>query len=128
MPPGLKNMILQKRGLILMVGATGSGKSTTLAAMINHRNEHQSGHILTIEDPIEFIHPNQRSIINQREVGQDTVSYERALKRSLREAPDRKSVVSGKSVSERVDVGGSRRIKQKQRAITREGVTKNKRS
>src|SRR3546814_13871537 len=80
MPPGLKNMILQKRGLILMVGATGSGKSTTLAAMINHRNEHQSGHILTIEDPIEFIHPNQRSIINQREVGQDTVSYERALK------------------------------------------------
>src|SRR3546814_3629270 len=75
MPPGLKNMILQKRGLILMVGATGSGKSTTLAAMINHRNEHQSGHILTIEDPIEFIHPNQRSIINQREVGQDTVSY-----------------------------------------------------
>src|SRR3546814_10265079 len=88
MPPGLKNMILQKRGLILMVGATGSGKSTTLAAMINHRNEHQSGHILTIEDPIEFIHPNQRSIINQREVGQDTVSYERALKSSLREAPD----------------------------------------
>src|SRR3546814_19019766 len=71
-----------------MVGATGSGKSTTLAAMINHRNEHQSGHILTIEDPIEFIHPNQRSIINQREVGQDTVSYERALKSSLREAPD----------------------------------------
>src|SRR3546814_8726951 len=62
MPPGLKNMILQKRGLILMVGATGSGKSTTLAAMINHRNEHQSGHILTIEDPIEFIHPNQRRI------------------------------------------------------------------
>src|SRR3546814_7379490 len=56
--------------------------------MINHRNEHQSGHILTIEDPIEFIHPNQRSIINQREVGQDTVSYERALKSSLREAPD----------------------------------------
>lgn len=88
MPPGLKDMILQKRGLILMVGATGSGKSTTLAAMINHRNENQSGHILTIEDPIEFIHPNQRSIVNQREVGQDTVSYERALKSSLREAPD----------------------------------------
>src|SRR3546814_14979393 len=69
MPPGLKNMILQKRGLILMVGATGSGKSTTLAAMINHRNEHQSGHILTIEDPIEFIHPNQRSRTEERRVG-----------------------------------------------------------
>ncbi|MGH8445697.1 MAG: PilT/PilU family type 4a pilus ATPase, partial [Solimonas sp.] len=88
MPPVLKDLIAQKRGMILMVGATGSGKSTTLAAMINHRNETQSGHILTIEDPIEFIHPNQRSIINQREVGQDTISYERALKSSLREAPD----------------------------------------
>ncbi|WP_043113166.1 PilT/PilU family type 4a pilus ATPase [Solimonas flava] len=88
MPPVLKELIAQKRGLILMVGATGSGKSTTLAAMINHRNQTQSGHILTIEDPIEFIHPNQRSIVNQREVGQDTVSYERALKSSLREAPD----------------------------------------
>lgn len=88
MPPALKDLILHKRGLVLMVGATGSGKSTTLAAMINHRNETQTGHILTIEDPIEFIHPNKRSIINQREVGQDTVSYERALKSSLREAPD----------------------------------------
>ncbi|MFT4046447.1 MAG: PilT/PilU family type 4a pilus ATPase [Solimonas sp.] len=88
MPPALKSLIAQKRGLILMVGATGSGKSTTLAAMINHRNETQAGHILTIEDPIEFIHPNQRSIVNQREVGQDTVSYERALRSSLREAPD----------------------------------------
>ncbi|WP_043113822.1 PilT/PilU family type 4a pilus ATPase [Solimonas soli] len=88
MPAVLKDLIAQKRGLILMVGATGSGKSTTLAAMINHRNATQSGHILTIEDPIEFIHPNQRSIVNQREVGQDTVSYERALKSALREAPD----------------------------------------
>ncbi|MDD3762328.1 MAG: PilT/PilU family type 4a pilus ATPase [Nevskiales bacterium] len=88
MPPALKDLIMHKRGMILMVGATGSGKSTTLAAMINHRNELMQGHILTIEDPIEFVHPNIRSIINQREVGQDTVSYERALKSSLREAPD----------------------------------------
>ncbi|TJY56678.1 PilT/PilU family type 4a pilus ATPase [Sinimarinibacterium sp. CAU 1509] len=88
MPSVLKELILNKRGMVLMVGATGSGKSTTLAAMINHRNETMQGHILTIEDPIEFLHPNVRSIINQREVGQDTVSYERALKSSLREAPD----------------------------------------
>jgi twitching motility protein PilU len=87
-PETLKDLIMAKRGMILMVGATGSGKSTTLAAMINHRNENLSGHILTIEDPIEFVHPNKRSIINQREVGQDTVSYERALISSLREAPD----------------------------------------
>lgn len=88
MPPVLKDLILNKRGMVLMVGATGSGKSTTLAAMINHRNETMSGHILTIEDPIEYVHPNARSIVNQREVGQDTMSYERALKSSLREAPD----------------------------------------
>jgi twitching motility protein PilU len=87
-PEVLKDMIMLKRGMILMVGATGSGKSTTLAAMINHRNENAAGHILTIEDPIEFVHPNRRSIINQREVGTDTVSYERALVSSLREAPD----------------------------------------
>lgn len=87
-PESLKDLIMQKRGLILMVGATGSGKSTTLAAMINHRNENAAGHILTIEDPIEYIHPNRRSIINQREVGQDTESYDRALVSSLREAPD----------------------------------------
>jgi len=87
-PEVLKDLILLKRGMILMVGATGSGKSTTLAAMINHRNESVAGHILTIEDPIEFIHPNRRSIINQREVGTDTESYARALKSSLREAPD----------------------------------------
>jgi twitching motility protein PilU len=74
--------------MILMVGATGSGKTTTLAAMIGHRNENAAGHILTIEDPIEFMHPNKRSIINQREVGLDTESYDRALVSSLREAPD----------------------------------------
>ncbi|QHS10046.1 PilT/PilU family type 4a pilus ATPase [Sinimarinibacterium sp. NLF-5-8] len=88
MPPVLKDLVLQKRGLILMVGATGSGKSTTLAAMLRHRNEVSAGHILTIEDPIEYLHPNLRSIVNQREVGQDTHSYEAALKSALREAPD----------------------------------------
>ena len=87
-PDILKELILNKRGLILMVGGTGSGKSTTLAAMINHRNQNMSGHILTIEDPVEFSHPNIKSIINQREVGVDTQSYANALKASLREAPD----------------------------------------
>jgi twitching motility protein PilU len=87
-PEVLKDLVLLKRGMILMVGATGSGKTTTLAGMLNHRNENQTGHILTIEDPIEFVHPNLRSIINQREVGTDTESYERALISSLREAPD----------------------------------------
>ncbi len=87
-PEILSELILNKRGLILMVGATGSGKSTTLAAMINHRNTTMSGHILTIEDPVEFSHPNIKSILNQREVGVDTQSYARALKSSLREAPD----------------------------------------
>jgi len=88
MPQTLKDLAMLKRGMILMVGATGSGKTTTLAAMIGHRNETAAGHILTIEDPIEFIHPNKRSIINQREVGIDTETYERALVSSLREAPD----------------------------------------
>lgn len=88
LPDSLRELIMHRRGLILMVGATGSGKSTTLAAMINHRNETSSGHILTIEDPIEFVHPNKRSIVNQRELGQDTESYERALVSSLRAAPD----------------------------------------
>ncbi len=87
-PDVLKDLIMHKRGMILMVGATGSGKSTTLAAMINHRNDNATGHILTIEDPIEYLHPNKRSIVNQREVGTDTESYARALKSSLREAPD----------------------------------------
>ena len=87
-PEVLSDMSLLKRGLILMVGATGSGKSTTLAAMVNHRNQNSTDHILTIEDPIEFSHKNIKSIINQREVGVDTKSYANALKASLREAPD----------------------------------------
>ena len=88
MPDVLRELALHKRGLILMVGATGSGKTTTLAAMIDHRNAQAAGHILTIEDPIEFVHGNKRSIVNQREVGVDTESYARALQSSLREAPD----------------------------------------
>lgn len=88
LPEILSELVMAKRGLLLVVGATGSGKSTTLAAMVNHRNMHTAGHILTIEDPIEFSHPNLKSIVNQREVGVDTASYERALKASLREAPD----------------------------------------
>ena len=88
LPDILAEMVMSKRGLLLMVGATGSGKSTTLAAMVNHRNANSAGHILTIEDPVEFYHPNLRSIVNQREVGVDTMSYARALKASLREAPD----------------------------------------
>jgi twitching motility protein PilU len=88
MPMIMRDLALLKRGLILMVGATGSGKSTTLAAMLNHRNENSAGHLLTIEDPIEFVHTNKLSIVNQREVGEDTVSYERALQSALREAPD----------------------------------------
>ncbi|MFT5425166.1 MAG: twitching motility protein PilU [Gammaproteobacteria bacterium] len=88
LPEILQEMILHKRGLLLMVGGTGSGKSTTLAAMINHRNHNLAGHILTIEDPVEFSHPNIKSILNQREVGVDTHSYANALKASLREAPD----------------------------------------
>ena len=87
-PDILMELIMVKRGLLLMVGGTGSGKSTTLAAMINHRNINSASHILTIEDPIEFSHPNLKSIVNQREVGVDTDSYARALKACLREAPD----------------------------------------
>ena len=88
MPEQLKELVMLRRGLILMVGATGSGKSTTLAAMVNHRNEKTSSHIITVEDPIEFLHPNKQSIVNQREVGLDTKSYERALKSAMRAAPD----------------------------------------
>ena len=88
MPGILKDLVMLRRGLILMVGASGHGKSTTLAAMINHRNANASSHIITIEDPIEFLHPNRKSIINQREVGLDTRSYARALRSSMREAPD----------------------------------------
>jgi twitching motility protein PilU len=88
MPPILKDMIMLRRGLILMVGASGSGKSTTLAAMIDHRNRNSASHIITIEDPIEFLHSNQKSIVNQREVGLDTHSFHRALRSAMREAPD----------------------------------------
>jgi twitching motility protein PilU len=88
LPPLLGDVIMEKRGLVLVVGATGSGKSTTLAAMIGHRNRHSHSHILTIEDPLEFIHSHERSIVQQREVGIDTLSYENALKNALREAPD----------------------------------------
>jgi len=88
MPEQLKDLVMLRRGLILMVGSTGCGKSTTLAAMLNHRNEKTSSHIITIEDPIEFLHPNKKSIVNQREVGLDTKTYERALKSAMRAAPD----------------------------------------
>jgi twitching motility protein PilU len=88
MPQTLKELVMFRRGLVLMVGATGCGKSTTLAGMVNYRNEKTSSHILTIEDPIEFLHPNKRSIVNQREIGLDTKSYDRALKSAMREAPD----------------------------------------
>ena len=88
LPPVLGDIIMEKRGLVLVVGATGSGKSTTLAAMIGHRNRNSSSHILTIEDPLEFIHNHERSIVQQREVGIDTLTYENALKNALREAPD----------------------------------------
>jgi len=87
-PEVIRSLSMMKRGLVLIVGATGSGKTTTLAAMLGYRNENAAGHILTIEDPIEFLHSNRRSIINQREVGSDTHSYERALHSALREAPD----------------------------------------
>jgi twitching motility protein PilU len=86
--PLLADLIMEKRGLILMVGATGAGKTTTLAAMIDHRNENATGHILTIEDPVEYIYTNKRSVINQREVGADTASLQVALKNALRQAPD----------------------------------------
>ncbi|MBD2858470.1 PilT/PilU family type 4a pilus ATPase [Spongiibacter sp. KMU-158] len=88
LPPILKDVIMTKNGLVLFVGATGSGKSTSLAALIDHRNSNSSGHIITIEDPVEFIHRHKRCIINQREVGVDTRSYEQALKNTLRQAPD----------------------------------------
>ncbi|MEX1666133.1 PilT/PilU family type 4a pilus ATPase [Zhongshania arctica] len=88
LPPILKDVIMTKRGLVLFVGATGSGKSTSLAALIDHRNTNSSGHIITIEDPIEFLHKHKRSIINQREIGMDTRSFHQALKNTLRQAPD----------------------------------------
>ena len=88
LPPILKDVVLTKRGLVIVVGATGSGKSTTLAAMIDHRNESTYGHIITIEDPVEFVHPHKNCIVSQRELGLDTDNWDIALKNTLRQAPD----------------------------------------
>ncbi len=88
LPNVLTNLIMEKRGLILFVGGTGSGKSTSLASLIDHRNSNSAGHIITIEDPVEFMHPHKQSIVNQREVGIDTLNYQDALENTLRQAPD----------------------------------------
>ena len=88
MPPVLKDVTMSKRGLCILVGATGSGKSTTLAAMVDWRNENSYGHIITIEDPVEFVHPHKNCVVTQREVGLDTDSWDAALKNTLRQAPD----------------------------------------
>jgi len=88
LPDVLREVALTKRGLVIFVGATGSGKSTSLAAMVDHRNEHTFGHIITIEDPVEFVHPHKNCIVTQRELGIDTDSWEMALKNTLRQAPD----------------------------------------
>jgi len=88
LPTLIRDLIMEPRGLVIVAGATGMGKSTTVAAMIDHRNQNKTGHILTIEDPIEFMHEHKKSIVNQREVGLDTKSYEIALRRAMREAPD----------------------------------------
>ncbi|RMG91551.1 MAG: PilT/PilU family type 4a pilus ATPase [Zetaproteobacteria bacterium] len=88
LPEIFKDIVMSKRGLVIMVGATSSGKSTSLAAMVDYRNSHQAGHIITIEDPIEFIHQHKKSIVTQREVGTDTLDFKYALKNTLRQAPD----------------------------------------
>lgn len=88
LPPVLSELIMEKRGLLLVVGATGSGKSTTIAAMLDYRNEHRTGHILTLEDPIEYLFKNKKSIVNQREIGSDARDFNMALRNSLRQAPD----------------------------------------
>jgi twitching motility protein PilU len=88
LPPVLSELIMEKRGLLLVVGATGSGKSTTIAAMLDHRNEARSGHILTLEDPIEYLFKNKKSIVSQREIGSDAASFDIALRNSMRQAPD----------------------------------------
>ena len=88
LPTVLSELIMEKRGLILIVGATGSGKSTTIASMLDHRNTNRSGHILTVEDPIEFLFKHKKSIVNQREIGMDTVDWQSALKNAMRQAPD----------------------------------------
>jgi twitching motility protein PilU len=87
-PTILGDLVMEKRGLVLMVGATGAGKTTTLAAMIDHRNDRATGHILTIEDPIEYVYRNKKSVVNQREIGTDTASLQVGLKNALRQAPD----------------------------------------
>jgi twitching motility protein PilU len=88
LPQVLKELVMTKRGLVILVGATGSGKSTTLAAMVDHRNENSFGHIITLEDPVEFVHPHKNCIVTQREIGLDTDGWELALKNTLRQAPD----------------------------------------
>lgn len=88
LPPILRDIAMTKRGLVIIVGATGSGKSTTLASMVDYRNQHSKGHIVTIEDPIEFVHQHKGCLITQREIGVDTASYEIAMKNTLRQAPD----------------------------------------
>ncbi len=88
LPAGLKDIVMTKRGLVILVGATGSGKSTTLAAMVGHRNANSQGHIVTIEDPVEYVHPHNQCVVTQREVGVDTDSWHAALKNTLRQAPD----------------------------------------
>ena len=88
LPSILADLIMEKRGLILIVGATGSGKSTTIASMLDHRNTHRSGHILTVEDPIEFLFKHKKSVVNQREIGMDTADWQAALKNAMRQAPD----------------------------------------
>ena len=88
LPPILKDIVMNKRGLVIVVGGTGSGKSTTLAAMIGHRNKHSKGHIISIEDPVEYVHPHEGCVITQREVGVDTETWHAALKNTLRQAPD----------------------------------------
>jgi len=88
LPPVLSELIMEKRGLLLIVGATGSGKSTTIAALLDHRNEQRSGHILTLEDPIEYLFKNKKSIVNQREIGSDATNFATALRNSMRQAPD----------------------------------------
>jgi twitching motility protein PilU len=88
LPPGLKDIAMMPRGLVIMVGATGSGKSTTLAAMVGHRNQNSQDHIITVEDPIEYVHTHAKSIVTQREIGMDTEDWESALKNTLRQAPD----------------------------------------
>ena len=88
LPPVLAELVMEKRGLLLVVGATGSGKSTTIASMLDYRNEQRTGHILTLEDPIEYLFKNKKSIVNQREIGSDALDFQQALRNSLRQAPD----------------------------------------